>query len=113
MNNIEPLRSILEISNDKKDTLLHFLSLDVKRKVIDCELEDKDFFINDKVFCVKRNTLELEIVGKIICIDDDNLGIKKPSMNVYIDSRKYYIFVRMTKKITSQRDFLKKLLETL
>ena len=43
----------------------------------------------------------------------ENLGIKKPSMNVYIDSRKYYIFVRMTKQITSQRDFLKKLLETL
>ena len=111
--NTEPLRSILEISNDKKDTLLHFLSLDVKRKVIDCDLEDKDFFINDKVFCVKKNTLELEIVGKIICIDGDNLGIKKPSMNVYIDSKKYYIFVRMTKQITSQRDFLKKLLETL
>ena len=35
--NIEPLRSILEISNDKKDTLLHFLPLDVKRKVIDCD----------------------------------------------------------------------------
>jgi hypothetical protein len=25
--NTEPLRSILEISNDKKDTLLHFLQL--------------------------------------------------------------------------------------
>ena len=52
-------------------------------------------------------------VGKIICIDEDNLGIKKSSINVYIDSKKYYIFVKMTKQITSQRDFLKKLLETL
>jgi len=111
--NTEPLRSILEISNDKKDTLLHFLQLETKKKVIECELEDKEFFINDKVFCVKRNTLELEIVGKIICIDEDNLGIKKSSINVYIDSKKYYIFVKMTKQITSQRDFLKKLLETL
>jgi hypothetical protein len=111
--NTEPLRSILEISNDKKDTLLHFLQLETKKKVIECELEDKDFFINDKVFCVKRNTLELEFIGKIICIDGDNLGIKKPNMNVYIDSNKYYIFVKMTKQITSQRDFLKKLLETL
>ena len=111
--NIEPLKSILEISNNKKETLLYFLPLAVKKKVVDCELEENDFYINDRVFCIKRNTLELEIVGKIICIDENNLGIKKSSMNVYIDANKYYIFVKMTKKIISQREFLKKLLETL
>jgi len=111
--NIEPLQSILNISSDKKDTLLYFLPLTIKKRVLECGLEEEDFFINDKVFCVKRNTLELEIVGKIICIDGHNLGIKKPSMNVYIDSRKYYIFVKIAKQITSQRAFLKNLLETL
>tara|TARA_Y100001958_G_scaffold43441_1_gene28862 strand:- start:1288 stop:1626 length:339 start_codon:yes stop_codon:yes gene_type:complete len=111
--NIEPLKSILEISNDKKETLMYFLPVDTKRKIVKCDLEEKDFYINDRVFCIKRNTLELEIVGKIICIDDKNLGIKKQNMNVYIDSNKYYIFVKYTKQISSQREFLKKLLETL
>ena len=111
--NIEPLRSILNKSNDKKETLMYFLPLDIKKKVVGCDLEETEFYINDRVFCVKKNTLELEIVGKIICIDGLNLGIKKQSMNVYIDANKYYIFVKMTKKIISQREFLKKLLETL
>ena len=109
----EPLRSILEISDNKKDTLLYFLPLDSKKKVVDCELESKDFYINDKVFCIKRNTLELDIIGKIICIDGDNLGIKNTNMNQYIDSKKYYIFVKIATKIQSQKEFLKKLLETL
>ena len=110
---IEPLKSILDISSDKKDTLLYFLPLTIKERVIDCDLEDKGFYINDKVFCIKRNTLELEIVGKIICIDGKNIGIKKSNINVYIDTKKYYIFVKIAKKIQSQKEFLKKLLEVM
>ena len=39
--NIEPLQTILSITNDKQDTLLHFLKKDVREKVIDLELEIK------------------------------------------------------------------------
>ena len=113
IKNIEPLQTILQISKDKKETLLYFLSLDVKKRVIDCELEEKDFYINDRVFCIKRNTLELDAVGKIICIDDETLGIKCHNMNKYINSKKYYIFIKLKKEIQSQREIFKKLLESL
>ena len=42
-----------------------------------------------------------------------NIGIKKSNINVYIDTKKYYIFVKIAKKIQSQKEFLKKLLEVM
>ena len=37
---IEPLKSVLEWSEDKKETLLYYLPLEVKKKVIHLELEE-------------------------------------------------------------------------
>ena len=44
--NIEPLKSILDISSDKKDTLLYFLPLNIKERVIECDLEDKGLIVH-------------------------------------------------------------------
>ena len=109
--NIEPLKTILSFSKNKQDTLLDYLPNTIKLKVQNLDLEDKEFYINDMVFCIKKNTLELECYGKIICIDKYKLGIRKNQMNQYIDSRNYYIFIKVTKKLKNQRDFLEKLLE--
>ena len=43
--NIEPLKSILEISNDKKETLMYFLPLDTKRKIVKCDLEGSEWHL--------------------------------------------------------------------
>ena len=51
---IEPLKTILSITNDKQDTLLHFLKKDIREKVIDLEFEEDEFFINDRIFCIKK-----------------------------------------------------------
>ena len=111
---IEPLKTILSITNDKQDTLLHFLKKDIREKVIDLELEEDDFYINDRIFCIKKNNLELDVVGRIISIDGNILGIKKTSTcTLYLDSSKYYIFVKYSKNAAQQRDFLEKLLEQL
>ena len=111
---IEPLKTILSYSNDKKDTLLNFLEKRVREKVIKLEYEDESFYINDKIYCIKRNTLELEYIGKIYCIEDDNIGIKLSNVrNVNINPDKYYIFVKIKSKDMKKRDFYKQLLEQL
>lgn len=111
---IEPLKTLMSYSNDKKDTLLNFLEKRVREKVIKLEYEDERFYINDKIFCIKRNTLELEFIGKIYCIDDDSIGIKLSNVrNVNINPDKYYIFVKVKSKDMKKRDFYKQLLEQL
>jgi hypothetical protein len=111
---IEPLQTILSITNDKKDTLLHFLKKEVREKVIHLEYEEHDFYMNDRIFCIKKNNLELELVGRIISIDGNRLGVKRTSTcTIYIDSSKYYIFVKYLQNMSQQRDFLQTLLEQL
>lgn len=112
---IEPLKTLLSYSSDKKDTLLNFLEKKVRSKVIKLEYEENQFYINDKIFCIKKNTLELEYIGKIYCIDDDDIiGLKLSNVrNINIDPEKYYIFVKVKTKDIKKRDFYKQLLEQL
>ena len=111
---IEPLKSILEWSEDKKDTLMYYLPLDVKKKVVNLEFEEKSLYVHDRIFCIKRNTLELEHQGTIVYIEDGKMGLKVNSVKtVTLDPKKYYIFVKCKKTISKQREFMKQLLEQL
>jgi len=111
--NIEPLKSILEWSPNKKDTLLYYLSNDVKEKVKKLELEEK-LYINDRIYCIKKNTLELEYDGSILYIDKDKIGIKITNIKtIRLNPDDYYIFVKCKKTISKQREFMKQLLEQL
>ena len=109
---IEPLKSILEWSEDKKETLLYYLPLEVKKKVFRYDYEEEHFYINDRIFCIAKNTLELDFVGRILFYENGKLGIKINSIKtVTIDPEKYYLFVHSKKTINKQREFLKQLLE--
>ena len=111
---IEPLRSILEWSPDKKNTLLHYLPYHVTKKVIHLELEEKSLYVQDRIFCIRRNTLELEYDGTIIFIDNGKIGLKVTSVKtVTLNPNEYYIFVRNKKTISKKREFMKQLLEQL
>tara|TARA_Y100000389_G_scaffold196016_1_gene228255 strand:+ start:1050 stop:1391 length:342 start_codon:yes stop_codon:yes gene_type:complete len=110
----EPLKKIMNLSNDKKNTLLYFLDPNIIQKVYKYDLEFSQFYINDKVFCIKRNTLELSYEGKILCINNKRIGIKKNKyLTIYIDPKQYYIFVKQSTNMKNQKDFFKKLLEEL
>ena len=110
----EPLKSVLEWSTDKRETLLYYLPNDVKGKVIKLDLEEKNLYVHDRIFCIKRNTLELEYTGPIIFIDQGKIGLKITSVRtVTIDPNRYYVFVRCKKTISKQREFMKQLLEQL
>jgi len=111
---IEPLKSVLEWVDDKRETLLYYFPPDVKEKVINCKYEEDTFYIGEYVCCVKRNTFELDTCGKIIINDKGRLGIKMTTVKtVYINPDDYYIFVRCNKCINTKRDFLKTLLDQL
>lgn len=112
--NIEPLKSILDWSNDKKNTILHFLPLETKKQIVNLDYEEKDFYINDRIYCIKRNTLELEIVGSILFVKENIIGIKiTKSKTFYIIPKNYYIFIKCKKCMSKKRDLMKKLLEQL
>ena len=77
---IEPLKSILEWSPDKKETLLYYLPYHVTKKVIRFDFEDKSLYVQDRIFCIRRNTLELEYDGSIVFIDKGKIGLKVTSV---------------------------------
>ena len=94
---IEPLKSILEWSPDKKETLLYYLPYHVTRKVISLDFEDKSLYVQDRIFCIRRNTLELEYDGSIVFIDKGKIGLKVTSVKtVTLNPNEYYIFVKKT-----------------
>ena len=111
---IEPLKNILEWSENKKETLLYYFTNDVKKKVINLEYEEDKLYVQDRIFCIKRNTLECEHDGNIVFIDKGKIGLKITGIKtVKIDPNDYYIFVKCKKTISKQREFMKELLEQL
>ena len=111
---MEPLKSILEWSDNKKETLLYYVPPEVKEKIINLKYEEDTFYIGEYVCCIKRSTFEIDTCGKVIMNDNNRLGIKMTSVKtVYITPSEYYIFVRCKKAVNTQRDFLKKLLNQL
>ena len=111
---IEPLKTLLSYSNDKKDTILTFLDKSVREKVIKLEYEDEKFYINDRIYCIKRNTLELEHIGNITSIDENRISLKITTVkSITINKDNYYIFIKVKKNDMKKRDFMKNLLEVL
>ena len=110
---IEILKSILKISSDKHDTLMYFLSDDIKERVelLPLLVDDK-IYLNDKIYCIGKNNLDLEYTGNVKHIDD-RLMIKHNGLSVYIDPTRYYIFVEPNQTRKSDRQFYESLLKSL
>ena len=110
---IEILKSILTISSDKHDTLMYFLSENIKERVeyLPLLVDDK-IYLNDKIYCIGKHNLELEYAGNVKHIDD-RLMIKHNGLSVYIDPNQYYIFVEPNQSRKSDRQFYESLLKSL
>tara|TARA_B100001750_G_C14998321_1_gene346056 strand:- start:133 stop:474 length:342 start_codon:yes stop_codon:yes gene_type:complete len=112
--NIEPLKTLLKDSNDKKNTIIYFLNDDIKNKLNKYLFEEENFYINERVIAIKKNTLEFEANGRIVCIDDDILTLKLNNVrNINININDYYLFIKPKKKDLEKREFMKQLLEKL
>jgi len=108
----EPLKTIINLTTDKKETILYFLSDKLNEKLEDYDLVDNNFYLNDYLVCIKKNNLENEYSGKIMCIDD-LITLKVNNYNVTINPNIYYTFVKQNTSKKNDRQFYKSLLEKL
>ena len=115
--NIEPLKVILDLSENKQTALYFFLNDDIKKKINSYYLyeeKNKDIFVNQNIICIKRNDLSLDIKGKIISVKKNKIGINVNNIfNKFISFDKYYIFLKNTRSKADDRDFFEALLQNL
>ena len=110
----EPLKSIIDVTSDKKNTILYFLSLDLKKKLTEYNLcEDNDFYLNDFIICIKKNNLKNDFTGKITEICKNKLCLKVNNYNVKINPNHYYIFIKPNTSKKNDRHFFESLLKVL
>ena len=112
---IEPLKTIIDLTTDKKSTICFFLSNKLKGLLEDYELEENNFYLNDSIQCIKKNNLQNDVHGKIKSIDEysDRITVKKNNYNITIDPNQYYIFIKPVTTKNNDRQFYKSLLEKL
>ncbi len=113
--NVEIIKELVSVSNDKKNTILFFLQPKEQQKLKNTELIDKkSIYLDNKIYLVKKNTLELKYNGKLQYYKNNKLGLKiNNNYTIYIsDLDNYYIF-RNTIKKNDQTLFYQKLLKQL
>jgi len=113
INLLEPLKTIIDLTTDKKLTILFFLNDNLQCKLKEYELIEDTFYLNDFVCIVKKNNLENIYNGKIISVNDNEITIKNNQHNIIIDTDLYYVFVKRNLSKNNDRQFYKSLLEKL
>ena len=92
----EPLKSILDLTENKQDSIVFFLKDEIKSKMNNYYFYDeknKDIFINQLVICIKKSDLSLHMKGKIVSIKKNNIGINVNNLYTkYIPMNLYYIY---------------------
>ena len=113
----EPLKSILDLTDNKQDSIVFFLNDEIKSKMNNYYYYDeknKDIFINQFIICIKKCDLSLDIKGKIVYIKKNNIGITINNLYTkYIDMNLYYIFLKDKKSKNSDAEFFEHLLKKL
>ena len=113
----EPLKSILDLTENKQDSIVFFLKDEIKSKMNNYYFYDeknKDIFINQLVICIKKSDLSLDIKGKIVSIKKNIIGINVNNLYTkYIPMNLYYIFLKDKKSETSDAEFFEHLLKHL
>jgi len=113
----EPLKSILDLTDNKQDSIVFFLNDEIKSKMNNYYYYDeknKDIFINQLIISIKKSDLSLDIKGKIVYIKKNNIGININNLYTkYIDMNLYYIFLKDKKSKSSDAEFFEHLLKNL
>ena len=108
---VDILKNIIDISNDKKDTLLYFLDDDIRDKVKKYRLIDSnELYLNDSLICIDKSNLQIEYTGKIIYIQNNIIRLNINNHGVNINPNNYYKFIKRKKNINDNRIFFQELL---
>lgn len=113
INQLEPLKTIIDLTTDKKLTILYFLNETLQNKLKDYELINDTFYLNDFVCLIKKNNLENTCNGKIISVNGNEITIRNNQHNITLDSKLYYVFIKRNLSKNNDRQFYKSLLEKL
>ena len=113
----EILEDILDLTEDKQNTIVYFLNPDIQQKLLNFYLYDKkdnDIFIDQHIILIKKNNLHIEDKGFIISLDKNKIGISVNNIyNKYFSMNDYYIFLKNKQSRTSERDLMEDLLKKL
>ena len=115
--NIEILKDILDLTEDKQNTIVYFLNHKIQQKLTNFyyyDKDDTDIFVNQHIILVKKNDLSLEEKGIITSVKRGVVGLNvHGSYNIYLPIKDYYIFLKNTRSRKSDRDFMESLLKKL
>jgi len=115
--NTEILKDILDLTEDKQNTIVYFLNPNIQQKLLNFYLYDKkdnDIFIDQHIILIKKNNLHIEDKGFIISLDKDKIGISVNNIyNKYFFMNDYYIFLKNKQSRISERDLMESLLKQL
>ena len=115
--NTEILKDILDLTEDKQNTIVYFLNPKIQQKLLNFYFYDKsdnDIYIDQHVILIKKNNLQIEDKGIIISLNRNKLGLCINDLyNKYYNMNNYYIFIKNRNKKTSERDIMEALLKKL
>ena len=115
--NTEILKDILDLTEDKQNTIVYFLNPKIQQKLLNFYFYDKsdnDIYIDQHVILIKKNNLQIEDKGIIISLNRKKLGLCINDLyNKYYNMDNYYIFIKNRNKKTSERDIMEALLKKL
>ena len=115
--NTEILKDILELTEDKQNTIVYFLNPKIQQKLLNFYFYDKsttDIYIDQHIILIKKNNLHLEDKGFIISINRNRIGVSVNNLfNRYYNINDYYVFLKNKQSRTSERDLLESLLKKL
>jgi hypothetical protein len=111
--NIEPLKTLINLTSDAKKSIIFFIDTDLKHKIKDYDYEDNNFYLNDNIICINKKNLNNDYNGKINSITEYTITLKVYKYNITINKSSYYIFVKKNTSKNNERQFFKSLLEKL
>jgi len=115
--NTEILKDILDLTEDKQNTIVYFLNPDIQQKLLNFYFYDKndnDIYVDQHIILIKKNNLHLEEKGIISSVKRNRLGISVNNLfNRFYNMNNYYVFLKNRQSRTSERDIMESLLKKL
>ena len=104
---MEPLQSLLQISDDKHTDLITYLPTETASQLQRHEYIDPnkdELYLNENIVCVSKATGLVTNYGKILKINDTIVTLKQSYRNLYIDTKEIYIFRKLRKSRDTKND---------
>jgi len=111
---LDILKSIMDLSNDKRKTLLYFIDDKTRQNVEKYNMVEIDeLYLYDSCICINKSTLEIEFRGIIQLMEYDKIVLKFNNYTRNIYPNNYHIFIKRRKGAFDNRKYFEELLKKL